>query len=337
MSEFRKDLLLNQWVIVADERQGRPNDQVAESSGSSTPTVACPFCTGNEGKTPPEVMAIRSSDSKPNEPGWELRVVPNKFPAVGPGMKLRQGRDSIYQQKDGVGVHEVIIETPDHHQIFQALSDDHLTETLKIYQDRIRHHKTNKRLRYFSLFRNYGRQAGASLKHPHSQLIGISLVPPRVLEETKGARNYFTETKKCLSCEMMKKELGLGKRIVGESDYFLCVAPFGASFPFEVWILPKTHPSNFEATPETELKDLSRMVKNILKKQASILNNPSYNLYIQSAPFQFNRPSQHDAYHHWQIRIIPRLVHVAGFELASGIHINPVSPEECALRFRQVG
>ena len=336
MSEFRKDLLMNQWVIVADERRGRPNDYVVKSTGQSTAGATCPFCPGNEDKTPPEVMARRLMGSRPNGSGWQFRVVPNKFPALGPGSKLGQQKESIYQKKDGIGVHEVIIETPNHHQIFQEMSDDRVTETLKIYQDRIRYHKNDKRLRYISLFRNYGVQGGASLMHPHSQLMGVPLVPPKVLDEIRRAKVFYREKNQCLSCEMIKTEVHLGKRVVAESDSYLCVAPYGGSFPFEVWILPKDHQSNFEVTPETKLTDLSGMIKSILKKQVLILNNPSYNFYIQSAPFQYHNLRRHDAYYHWQIRIIPRWVHWAGFELASGICINPVPPEETALCFRQV-
>jgi UDPglucose--hexose-1-phosphate uridylyltransferase len=327
--ELRKDPIIGRWVIISTERGKRPSDLVVEIPKSRG--GFCPLCPGNEDKTPPEIFALRDNHTSPDTPGWTLRVVPNKFPALVSEGDLNKRGDGIYDIMNGFGVHEVIIETPDHNATASTLTAQEFHNILFSYRQRITELKKNKQLRYISLFKNYGDAAGASLEHPHSQLIALPVVPKRQLEEMAGAQTYFSYKERCIYCDIIRQELTHKGRVVLDNGVFLAIEPFAARFPFETWILPHEHISSFEDTPADKLSLLAELFSTVLKKINAALGFPPYNYILHTAPFD---KSQHD-YYHWHFEIIPRLTKVAGFEWGSGFYINPTPPEDAAIYLRE--
>ena len=331
MPELRKDPITGRWVIIATDRVRRPSDFSRESVPPPSARF-CPFCYGNEQKTPPEVLAYRQQ-GPPNSPGWSVRVVPNKFPALGIEGDLNRQGDGIYDKMNGVGAHEVIIETPDHKATMSDMPEKQIEEVLWAYRDRMNDLKRDQRFRYIVIFKNYGEAAGASLEHPHSQLIALPVIPKRVREELDGARNYFEFKERCIYCDIIRQEVAAGERLVAETDRFLVVEPYAPRFPFETWILPKRHESHFENSDAPTLQNLAWMVRSTLKKIEKVLERPAYNFIVHSAPVQ--EPTL--PYYHWHIEIIPKLTKVAGFEWGTGFYINPTPPEESAKFLREAG
>jgi UDPglucose--hexose-1-phosphate uridylyltransferase len=334
MPELRKDPILGRWVIIATERSKRPNDYRSTMPAPAAEHRLCPFCPGNEGKTPPEIMAYRKDNSKPNTPGWHVRVVPNRFPALRIEGGINREGEGIYDKMNAIGAHEVIIETPDHKQTLSTMTNSQVEEVLWSYRDRVLDLKKDKRFRFILLFKNHGEAAGASLDHAHSQLIALPIVPRNVIDEIRGAREYYENKERCIFCDIVRQELSSQVRLVSENDHFICITPYAARFPFETWILPKKHDSHFEDSQKYEFESLSRILVETLKRQGKALNNPPYNFLIHSSPFNHN---YHDEdYYHWHLEIMPRLTNVAGFERGTGFYINPTPPEEAAKFLREM-
>jgi len=244
MPELRKEPVSGRWVIVATERAARPTD--FETNPQIIKSSFCPFCEGNEDKTPPEILAYRDNGAMPNTGGWRVRVVPNKFPALQAEGEYFKCEDGIYDKMNGIGAHEVIIESPRHIQSLTSLDNGNVEEVLSCYRDRLIDLKSDKRFVYGLLFKNVGFSAGASLEHTHSQLIVTPIVPPLVANEIANAKAFYQRTEKCLFCDMIQQEIETDKRVVISTDNFVVFAPFASRFPFETWILPKKHESNFE-------------------------------------------------------------------------------------------
>jgi UDPglucose--hexose-1-phosphate uridylyltransferase len=324
MPELRKDPIVGRWVIIATDRAKRP---LAPRNEPQLPAGAyCPFCAGNEQNTPHEILAYRDRNSRPNDPGWRVRVVPNKFPALQVEGELNKRGEGIYDKMNGIGAHEVIIECPFHEITMAHLSEDHIREVLWVYRDRLVDLKKDPRLVYGMLFKNVGAAAGASIEHTHSQLIVTPIVPINVLEEMTGALEFFNYRGRCIYCDMIHQELGGDKRVVLDTPNFLTFAPFASRFPFEMWILPKAHNSHYENIQKTEVDELGTVLKTILLKLEQALDKPAYNYIIHTSPFD----TQSLPHYHWHIEIIPRLTRVAGFEWGTGFYINPVPPEQAA-------
>lgn len=332
MPELRKDPITGRWVIIAAERAMRPSDFIRQPA---VPTGGrfCPFCPGNESKTPPEVLAYRPGGGRPNEPGWTLRVVPNKFPALRVEGDLNRQGEGVYDRMNGVGAHEVVIETPDHMLTLSELSEKQVEDVFWAMRDRIVDLRRDKRLRYIIVFKNHGAAAGATLEHTHSQLIALPVVPKRAQEELDGSRRYFDYRERCIFCDILRQESDSGARVVLESEHFLAITPYASRFPFETWILPKRHASHFEASEIPEMQNLGWIQRAILRKIDKVLERPAYNLMIHSSPVQEGAM----AHYHWHIEIIPKLTNAAGFEWGTGFYINPTPPEEAARFLRDVG
>ena len=292
----------------------------------------CPFCPGHEQKTPPELLAYRNG-SEPNGPGWSLRVVPNKFPALRVEGGLDRQGDGIYDKMNGVGAHEVFIETPEHFTSLAEMNEKQIEDLFWAFRERTLDLKRDTRLRYVMLFKNHGEAAGATLEHTHSQLIALPVVPRQVQEEIDGSRRYYKFKERCLFCDIVHQELTSGPRLVLETDHFAAVEPYAPRFPFETWILPRLHGSHFEQTEASHLQNLAWITRAVLRKLDKVLERPAYTFVIHSAPLQ-EGPSPH---YHWHIEIIPKLTKVAGFEAGTGFHINPTPPEEAALFLREAG
>lgn len=323
MSELRQDPLTGRWVVVAAERQARPRDFNARPSVSQK--GICPFCPGNENLTPSEIVAYRSNGS----PGWTVRVVPNKFPALCPRGDLRTAEAGVYHVMSGIGAHEVIIESPRHRDSFSTMAVDDLRNVLFCYRERLLELKKDDRFVYVQIFKNVGEAAGASLKHPHSQLIALPTVPQGVLTELESSEAFYSGHGCCLLCEILRQELEAGGHVIIDSPKFLAFAPFASRFPFEVWIVPKRHSFAYEETSAPEIEDLARVLGTVSRCVNGALNQPPFNLVLHTAPFGL-RHADARRYYHWHLEILPVLTKVAGFEWGTGFFINPMPPEEAA-------
>ena len=316
--------MTNRWVIIASERGRRPTDfataPVRPNGGF------CPFCPGNESLTPDEVYAVR-----PGGKDWSLRVIPNKFPVLEVEGDPGRVGDGIYDRMNGLGAHEVIIETPDHDTALADLDLDQIVHVIQAYHERYTDLKRDFRFRYALIFKNQGEAAGASLAHPHSQLIALPVVPKRVQEELEGAKRHHEYKERCIFCDILHQDLKDGSRVVLENEDFAVLSPYAARFPFETWILPKHHQACFETLSAGQTHSLARVLKNLLQRVKKVLNDPPYNFMVHTMPLQ-EGPND---YYHWHIEVIPKLTKVAGFEWGSGFYINPTPPEEATQFLRE--
>lgn len=328
MSELRRDPIIGRWNIVETETPLGPEGFEKESQQASG--GSCPFCSGNEAMTPPEIYVARPSGTS-NGPGWKLRVISNKFPALKIEGSLDRRGMGVFDLCNGIGAHEVIIETPDHNRQMADLSFNELAEVVKAFKARSLDLRGDKRLRYMLIFKNFGLPAGATLEHSHSQLIALPIVPKRVQEELKGAERYFEFRGRCPYCDMVSNELQEDERIVCENRSFIAFCPYMSSFPFEIWILPKEHSSDFAQMKQETLMDFARILKETLSRQRLTLSDPSYNFMIHTAPIE---PRERDEYH-WHVELVPKLTKIAGFEWGTGFYINPTSPEFASKLLRE--
>jgi UDPglucose--hexose-1-phosphate uridylyltransferase len=329
MSDLRKDPIVGRWVIVAKNRAKRPHDLL--DGPPARPTSGfCPFCEGSEQHTPHEIVAYRHPGTHRDRPGWRIRVVPNKFPALEIEGDLNKRGQGMYDMMCGVGAHEVIIESPSHVMSTTELTGDQLRDVLWIYRDRLLDLKKDRRLVYGMVFKNVGAAAGASLEHTHSQLIVTPIVPISVTEEIAGSHEFYRHRGRCVFCDMIEQELSFEKRIVFDSPGFVAFCPFAARFPFETWIVPTGHASHYETLSRHSSEELARVMQRVLGKIEAALDRPAYNYIIHTAPFD-TLALEH---YHWHIEIIPRVTKTAGFEWGTGFYINPVPPEDAATFMR---
>ncbi len=340
MPELRKDPLIGRWVIIATERAKRPVDFVA-SHDEALPQSECPFCEGKESLTPQEILAVRTSGTSANQPGWQVRVVPSIKPVLRIEGKLNRRAKGMYDLMDGVGAHEIIVESPEHISNAADLPIGQLHASLHACMSRIADLERDPRFRYVLWFKNYGSVAGAGrIQHTRSQLIATPVTPLRVKEELVGVRRYFEDKERCLVCDLLSQELEAKTRVVLESTHIVVLCPFASRFPFELWILPKRHNCDFGRMQPEELADLASVFKQVLMRLKAVLNDPPYNSLLHTAPFRHTRGKighwktiEED--YHWHIELIPRLTRVAGFEWGSGFYINPTPPEESAKYLRE--
>jgi UDPglucose--hexose-1-phosphate uridylyltransferase len=324
MPELRKDPIVGRWVIISTERARRPSDFTRPREARRGTT--CAFCAGRESETPPEVLAFRSDGGLPNTGNWTVRVVPNKFPALRIEGELAPEGEGIFDRMNGIGAHEVVVETPDHNADLAQLTPKQIEEVLWAYRERLVDLQKDPRFRYVLIFKNHGADAGASLEHTHSQLIALPIIPLYVAEELNGAREYYRHRERCVFCDLVRQELASKTRLVAETEDFVTLCPFAPRFPFETWILPKRHGEAFERATEREYRDLAGALGNLLRRMNTVLDSPPYNYVIHSSPA--GEPDD-DSYH-WHLEIMPKLTKVAGFEWGTGFYINPTPPEDAA-------
>jgi UDPglucose--hexose-1-phosphate uridylyltransferase len=332
MPELRKDPIIDRWVIISTERGQRPIF-LAEESPAPKPGAICPLCPGNEPMTPPEVFAIRPSSisSPPNTSNWILRVVPNKFPALRIEGELNKEGVGLYDKMNGVGAHEVIVETPIHSQTLALMDVPSIQNVFLAYKERTFDLLQDKRFKFIMIFKNQGSVAGASLDHSHSQLIALPIVPRRIHEEIGGALQYYRYKDRCVFCDIIAQEKEDNLRVVCENETFVALSPFASRFPFETWVLPKAHVESFTKDNDSYLA-LSEVVSTVLKKHNKLLGAVPYNYMIHTTPVDLpNIP-----YYHWHLEIIPRLTKMAGFEWGTGFYINPTPPEQATIYMREV-
>jgi len=331
MPELRKDPITGRWVVVSTERQKRPNDFVLNRA-TVIGREHCPFCPGHEAMTPPEVLAYRQNGSAPNTPGWDLRVVPNRFPALRVEGTLDRQGEGMFDRMSGIGAHEVVIETTDHDKTFATLSEAEIARVLWAFRDRVHDLKNDIRFRYILLFKNQGAGAGATLEHGHSQLMALPIVPSFVREEIEGARQHFQNKERCVFCDVIRQEVAAGTRVIRENADVVAIAPYASRVPFETWVLPRSHASKYEDAPRHVIDSLAGMLKSLVGRIDRALETPPYNLIIHSGPLSEDT----GPFFHWHVELMPRVSRIAGFEWGSGFYINPTSPEEAAEVLRGV-
>jgi UDPglucose--hexose-1-phosphate uridylyltransferase len=339
MPELRKDPVLGRWVIISTERGKRPSDFSNEPGEVAGTPANCPFETGHEEMTPPEVYSIRPPGSQPDSPGWKLRVIPNKFPALKIEGQLGRKGLGLYDKMNGVGAHEVIIENPDHNRDLDQRTIEENFLIYKAYRDRIVDLMRDERLEYIMVFRNYGIRAGASLSHPHSQIIATPIIPKRVVEMLNGSLQHYRYKKRCIFCDIIDQEQMLEERVVMASNHFMVLCPFAAAHPFELWIVPTRHQSDYTQASDDELRDLAGVMGKLVGKYKKTLGDVHYNYVLHTTPSESamgdDFPYSH-AHYHWHMELFPRLTKTAGFEWGTGFYINPTPPEEAARYLREV-
>jgi UDPglucose--hexose-1-phosphate uridylyltransferase len=329
--ELRKDPITGRWVIISTDRSKRPSDFSRERVDIKSASF-CPFCPGNEAKTPPEILAYRTGENgRQSNANWNLRVVPNKFPALRIEGDLDRQADGMFDKMNGIGAHEVIIETPNHMETLATMPVKRVEDLLWAFRDRILDLKQDRRFKYIMVFKNHGEAAGASLDHPHSQLIALPILPKQVVEELEGAKRYFSNKERCIFCDIIRQESESRIRIAAENQDFITLSPYAPRYPFETWILPRRHESAFENSPSTLYENLAKMLRLVLNKAIQVLDNPAYNFVLHTSPIQENT----NDYYHWHLEIIPKLTKTAGFEWGTGFYINPTPPEEAARFLRE--
>lgn len=329
MPELRQNIITRDWVIIATERARRPDafaihrEHVVRAPQRDP---SCPFCPGNESQTGDQQMRVEGPD------GWLTRVISNKFPALSrEGMPSRH-LDGIYRSMNAVGYHEVVIEHPRHDLHPNEMPIEDLARVLQVYRRRSVELRADPRVEAVLVFRNHGAGAGTSQPHPHSQIVATPIVPTQVRSRLEIAQRYFDETGECVFCRTVRDERSVSERVVCSNRHFIAFIPYAALSPFHLWIFPLRHMSSFDLIGEEEVTALAEILRTVYGKLHKGLNDPDYNMLIRSLPI---RMVQSD-YFHWYISIIPRISVVAGFELGSGMFINPSIPEESARFLREI-
>lgn len=334
MSEFRCDPITGRQVIIAPQRSRRPIAAFSGSESKREPGPAyeagCPFCAGNEAMTPPELLALGSGGVSADERGWQVRVVPNRYPAVERTQERPRANDSA---SAGYGAHEVLVESPLHNRQPGSFPPGQMELVIEALHRRGEALAGDPKLHYLQFFRNYRSGAGASLEHPHSQIIALPFVPPLLRRELEQTRKLYLAGGGCPFCRLLEEECVLMERIIALNESFSAFIPYAARSPFESWILPRRHGASFLGTGAEERAALAAILERVLRALAQALDDPPYNYYLHAAPLR----SPPLPYYHWHIEIHPRVGINAGFEMGSGVYINEIVPEEAARFIREKG
>jgi len=320
ISELRQDLITGDWVVIALGRGKRPGEFIKKREAYSPLLDKCPFCFPEETGQEKDTLIFRRSDGD-----WSLRVLPNKYPAFSRNQTLRKNEEGPYFSMSGVGYHEVII-TRDHWRQIALLDPIEVAEIIDAYQDRYISLMNKKFVNYIEIFHNHGREAGASIEHPHSQLMAIPVISPGIRLELDGAEMYYKANRKCVYCTIAKWELAEKKRLIFENDNFLAFCPFSSRAAFEVWIIPKAHKPYFERINNEEKVDLGEALQKTIRSIYETLEDPAYNFYLHTSPCD----GKDYPHYHWHIEILPHTATWAGFELSTGIEISTIEPERAA-------
>jgi UDPglucose--hexose-1-phosphate uridylyltransferase len=335
-SELRKDPVTGRWVIIAGERGRRPNPfhryTTSEAIPAEDAAEACPFCPGREGMTPPEILVYRPQNGGDGAVPWTVRVVPNRYPALRIEGTLDKSGEGLYDRMRGIGAHEVVIEAPEHATDPSRYSAPQMAHVIQAYRDRMADLLHDSRFRYVLVFKNHGAAAGATMAHPHSQIIALPVLPARVEMELAGAEQYYEYRGRCVWCDILAQEISDARRLVSQNADFVAFAPFASRSPFELSILPRTHETFFWTISKAQTESLAEILQDVLRRYRLTLRDPPYNYVIHTAPPGYTHPERY----HWRVELMPKLTEVAGFEWGSGFYINPTPPEEAASTLRDL-
>jgi len=340
-NELRKDYLLDRWVVIATQRARRPTDFTKTQKPPQTQnTATCPMCPGNEHMTPPAILIYqehnehitKTQDKNGNRTkNWQIRVIPNLYPAFTPPThkitqtQIKENNSFAY----AVGHHEVIIESPNHNEHPANASLPQLTLVINAYIDRLKTLSQKPYVKYVSIFRNHGIEAGASLSHAHSQLIATPFTPKTVQEEIKTSKHYYKQHKTCKFCDIIKQEQKSPRHIL-ENKHYTVFAPYASINPLEFWILPKQHQPTLEDMTKTQITAFAQTLKTTLNALKTLVNDPPYNY-----GFHLTTDKKEEKYYHWHLEVYPKLAIWAGFEKSTGIYINTITPETTAETLRK--
>ena len=336
MPEIRREITKGLWTILAPTRGDRPFDFSSESTSKTNKEVDpdCPFCPGNESETPEEITSIRSKEE--DETNWQVRVFPNKFPALDPEGSSARIEGDVFRSMGGLGYHEVLAETPRHDRELVDLPVEEIELVIRTYLNRFRELSEKAEIDYVSIFKNRGRRAGASLEHSHSQIMGTTFLPKMLQREYELAENYQNETGSCLYCDVIRAEKREEARVVLENESFIVICPYGSRFPYETRLLPKPHSSVFSDLTDEEINQLSAALRRTLSGLTERLGSFPYNFTVHTAPCgSAGGESPDGGSYHWHLEIMPRLTTPAGFERGTDNFINIVSPERAAEELRR--
>jgi len=330
MSEIRHNRLTNEWVIVAPERASRGGNLVSPKKATDSPTflATCPFCSGNEAMSPDEQYRCSGPDGH-----WTLRSVTNKFSVLSPigEVTLAENCGAIGETVNGVGLHEVIVEGQRHSLTLDLFSIEHVQQVVEVYRHRFHAFYADPRIHHVIIFKNHGLDAGASQQHPHSQIVGLPIVPGQIVDRLENMRRFYNASRRCMACAIIAEEQAHGARIVAENVHFIAFIPYAALSPYHLWIFPKEHGACFSEQPEETWRALAQIVHTVLLKVYGLLGDPPFNLVVRS----LGPDEKHTPHFHWYISIVPRVNKTAGFELGTGMYVNPSIPDTCAQRLRE--
>ncbi len=328
--ETRQDRLTQEWVACAPDRSSRPHKTGSRDPDheptDDTPVEGCPFCPGHEEDLPSILWELESEDERP----WRTRAVPNKYAALSPGADPVASPNGLFRARASRGRQDVIIDTPYHHQGLARMPVEQVDAVLQTYLSRYRTLRRTEETLYPFVFRNHGARAGASIPHPHSQIIATDVRPPRIEREEAAAHGRYEDTNQCPYCEMIDEELAAADRLVHTNDAFVAFVPFAARVPYELWILPRTHEPEFGRLSSADRSSLAALLRTLVRRLRDRLDDPDYNLFVRTAlEHESEAPSLH-----WSLRLQPRTSVEAGFELGTGVRINPSIPERDAAVLR---
>jgi UDPglucose--hexose-1-phosphate uridylyltransferase len=328
MAQLRREPIARRWVLVTTDDVRGPSDYLPFKPPyqPQEPGGPCPFCPGNEGMTPKETFSLSGVGR-----GWSVRVIPNKFPFFRIEGEFDRRPEGMYDVMEAIGAHEIVIEAPEHHQNLAMMEASQIERTLFAYRERLIDLEKDRRFEQFLILKNY---PGIFNRHPHSHIMAMPVIPRGIDEEIWGTLDYYQRKDRCIFCDIIKEEILVKKRVISETVHFLVFAPFASRYPFETWIIPKTHSSDFHRINKEELEDLSSAIQSLFLRFHKLLSDPPYSLAFHTSPVQTRF---HRSEYHWHIEIRLRIGLREGFEWGTGFFVNPTPPEDAAAYLREVG
>ncbi len=323
MSQMRKDIFSGEWVIFASNRKDKPYSYKHSNKIEENDKNICPFCPKNENLTPPTVYEIKNGDN------WEIRVFENMYPAISP-TDYESDNDNFYESIYGYGIHEIVVDTPEHTMDMSNFSNERFVKLFKVFIERIKFMRSQNNIEYIQIFKNNGPLAGASISHSHWQIMGISILAKEQERMLEAFKEHKNKTQRCIMCDIVKHEIEVKKRIISQNDFFVSLVPYASRQSFEVWIIPKRHVSTMPLLNQNELEALVSIFRDMIKRVQSLRDGISFNVCFQEEAKSFP-----NGLFHWYIKILPRIGTLAGFEQGTRCFINPVIPEFAAEFYRK--